>query len=102
MVNADVSPVVHYNRLLIRGHKALSGGRRADDKGLWRTADGDKFLLFFSNTQLFVHKIYNGVKNPCYFQTRYTNTRPEPDSRGKKTNLSGLFILKETVFGQVT
>ena len=30
---------------------APSGGRRADDEGLWRTADGEKFLLLFSNTQ---------------------------------------------------
>ena len=37
-----------------------SGGRRADDEGQWRTADGEKFLLLFSNTiflsPVFFHK----------------------------------------------
>ena len=34
----------------LRGPNQEGGGRRADDEGQWRTADGDKFLLLFSIT----------------------------------------------------
>ena len=32
------------------GERKAEGGHWADDKGQWRTADRDKFLLRFSNT----------------------------------------------------
>ena len=35
------------------GERRVEGGHRADDEGQWRTVDGEKFLLRFSNTQNF-------------------------------------------------
>ena len=29
--------------------EVLGGGQTADDEGQWQTADGEKFLLLFSN-----------------------------------------------------
>ena len=35
--------------------RRADGGPRADDEGQCRTADGDKFLLFFSNTLFYFY-----------------------------------------------
>ena len=51
--------------------RADGGGRRSDDEGLWRTADGEKCLLLFSNTLKFndaklivVRYIFSATQTP--------------------------------------
>ena len=41
------------------GERRAEGGHWADDEGQWRTADGEKFLLRFSNTQIIT--VYNPI-----------------------------------------
>ena len=46
-------------------------GRRADDEGQWRTADGEKFLLLLSNTPS-----SEGCQYPIFVKYDFLNQRP--------------------------